>query len=91
MAKFRCQHGSKSSGAETMICIFQQINTQNPGFDLFSKDAIKTFYILNRDVAMKKLKSEFPEIFDMLLDKYNDSSNAFYYGLSARSEEVYSI
>ena len=38
-----------------MIHSFQQILVQNPDFDVFSADAIKAFYNLNRDLAMKTL------------------------------------
>ena len=63
---------------------FQQTNIQNPDFDLFSADAIlnKLFIAnLNRDLAMKKLKAECPEFYNLFLDKYNNSSNAFFFSL----------
>lgn len=60
-----------------MIRTFQRTNVQNPDFDLFCADTIEALYNHNRDFAMKKLKSKCPEICDM----FNDSSNAFYYGL----------
>ena len=66
---FRHQYGARSAGAESMIHMFQQIITQNPDFNVFSADAIKAFYSLNRDLAMKRLKSECPEFFNLSMDK----------------------
>ena len=37
-----------------MIHMFQQTIIQKPNFDIFSADAVKAFYNLNRDLAMKK-------------------------------------
>ena len=65
-----------------MIHMFQQTIIQKPSFDIFSADAIKAFYNLNRDLAMKKLKTECPEFFNLFMDKYNGSSNAFFFGLA---------
>ena len=65
-----------------MIHMFQQIISQNPDFDLSSADAIKAFCNLNRDLAMKKLKAECPEFYNLFLDKYNNSSNAFFFCLA---------
>ena len=56
--KLKHQYGSKSAGAKTMIHIIQQITVQNPDFDVFSADAIKALYSLNRDLALRKLKDE---------------------------------
>ena len=53
---------------------------QSPDCDVFSADAVKAFYNLNRDLAMKKLKSECPEAFNLFMDKYNNSTNAFFTG-----------
>ena len=82
MRNFTHQYGTKNSGAETMIHMFQQTIIQKPSFDIFSADAIKAFYNLNRDLAMKKLKTECPEFFNLFMDKYNGSSNAFFFGLA---------
>ena len=58
----------------------QQIITQSEDFDAFSADAIEAFYNLNRDLdlAMKRLKSECPEFFNLFMDKHNNSANAFF-------------
>ena len=64
-----------------MIHMFQQVIIQSPDCDVFSADAVKAFYNLNRDLAMKKLKSECPEAFNLFMDKYNNSTNAFFHGL----------
>ena len=65
-----------------MIHIYQQLRERNPDFDIFSADAIKAFYNLNRDLAMKKLKEEAPQVFNLFVDKYNNSSDAFFFGLA---------
>ena len=39
---------------------------------LFSADAVKAFYNLNRDLALRKLKDEALQVF---MEKYNNSSN----------------
>ena len=78
---FNNQYGTKKAGAETMIHVFQQVLIQNPDFDLFSADAIKAFYNLNRDLAMKRFKQECPEFFNLFMDKYNNSADAFFLGL----------
>ena len=67
------QYGTKPAGAEIMIHTFQQIIVQYPEFDIFSADAIKAFYNLNRDIAMKKLKEKAPQVFNLFMDKYNNS------------------
>ena len=54
---------------------------QNPDYDVFSADAVKAFYSLNRDIAMRKLKEVAPQVFNFFMDKYNNSVNAFFYGL----------
>lgn len=69
------------SGAETVIHALQQTLIQSPNFDSISADAIKAFYNLNRDLALKKLKEKCPVVFDMISDKYNGSSNIFFNGL----------
>ena len=79
---FTHQYGTKKAGSETMIHMFQQIITQKPDFDIFSADAIKAFYNLNRDIAMRKLRTECPEFYNLFLDKYNNSSNAFFFSLA---------
>ena len=73
--KFKHHYGSKPAGAEAMIYIFIQIR-QSPKLKLwhFSADAIKAFYNLNRDLAL--------EVFNLFMDKYNGSSNAFCFGLT---------
>ena len=76
------QYGTKSAGAETVIHIFQQTMAQNTNYDIFSADAIEAFYNLNRDTALKKLKEVAPQYFNLFMDKYNDASNAFFFGLS---------
>ena len=78
---FHHQFGSKPSGAEAIIHMLQQVIIQSPDCDVFSADAVKAFYNLNRDLAMKKLKSECPEVFNLFMDKYNNSTNAFFHGL----------
>ena len=65
-----------------MIHIFQQTTVQNPNYDIFSADAIKAFYNLNRDIALKKLKEVAPQYFNLFMDKYNNVSNAFFFGLA---------
>ena len=65
-----------------MIHIFQQLRERNPDFDVFSADAVKAFYNLNRDLAMKKLKEEAHQVFNLFVDKYNNSSYAFFFGLA---------
>ena len=60
--KLKNQYGSKPAGAESMIHIFQQLRESNPDFDIFSADAIKAFYNLNRDLTMEKLKDQAPQI-----------------------------
>ena len=60
-----------------MIHVFQQTRVQNPDFDVFSVDAIKAFYNLNTDLALRKLKEEAPLMFNLFMNKYNNSSNAF--------------
>ena len=62
---FTHQYGTKKAGSETMIHMFQQIITQKRDFDIFSADAIKAFYNLNRDIAMRKLKTECPEFYNL--------------------------
>ena len=76
------QYGTKSAGAETVIHIFQQTMVQNPNFDVFSADAIKAFYNLNRDIALKRLKEVAPQRFNLSMDKRDNASNAFFFGLS---------
>ena len=76
------QYGAKPAGAETVIHIFQQTIVQNPNYDIFSADAIKAFYNLNRDIALRKLKQVAPKYFNMFMDKHNNASNAFFFGLS---------
>ena len=76
------QCGTKSAGAETVIRVFQQTMEQNPNFDVFSADAIKAFYNLNRDKALKRLKEVAPQRFILSMDKRNNASNAFFFGLS---------
>ena len=65
-----------------MTHMLQQIIAQKQDFDLFSTDAIKAFYNLNRDLAMKKLKAECPEFYSLFLDKCDSSSNAFFFSLA---------
>ena len=74
------QYGAKRSGSESVIHIIQQILIQNPDYDLFSADAVKAFYKLNRDIALEILKNSFPEVFNMFMAKYNNSADAFVYG-----------
>ena len=62
--------------------IFQQVIAQNPDYDVFSADAVKAFYNLNRDITMRKLKEVAPQVFNFFMDKYNNSANAFFYGLA---------
>ena len=76
------QYGSKPAGAEAMIHIFQQLRESNPDFDIFSADAVKAFYNLNRDLTMMKLKEQAPQVFNLFMDKYNNSSDAFFFGLA---------
>ena len=71
-------HCLDSSGAEAIIHALQQTVIQKPTFDLFSADAVKAFYNLNRDLALKKLKVTCPEVYNMFLDKYNGHSNVFF-------------
>ena len=47
------QYGAKSVGAETVTRFFQQARAQNPSYDIFSADAVKALYNLNRDIALK--------------------------------------
>ena len=61
---------------------FQQVMAQNPDYDIFSADAVKVFYNLNRDIAMRKLKEVAPQVFNFFMDKYNNSANAFFFGLA---------
>ena len=68
--------------AEVILYIFQQIRVQNPDYDVFSADAVKAFYNLNRDITMRKLKEVAPQVFNFFMDKYNNSANAFFYGLA---------
>ncbi len=42
-------------------------------------DAVKAFYNLNRDIALKKLKEVAPQFFNLFMDKYNNESNADLY------------
>ena len=65
-----------------MIHKFQQLRESNPDFDIFSADAIKAFYSLNSDLTMKKLKEQAPQVFNLFMDKYNNSSGAFFFGLA---------
>ena len=76
------QYGTKPAGAEAIVHTFQQIIVQNPDYDIFSADAVKAFYNLNRDIAMRKLKEVAPQVFNFFMDKYNNSANAFFYGLA---------
>ena len=80
--KLKNQYGSKPAGAEAMIHIFQQLRESNPDFDIFSADAVKAFYNLNRDLTMMKLKEQAPQVFNLFMDKYNNSSDAFFFGLA---------
>ena len=64
-----------------MTHIFQQLRVQNPDFDVFSADAIKAFYSLIRGLALRKLKEEVPEAFKIFMNKRDNSSNAFSFGL----------
>ena len=86
--KLKKQYGSKPAGAEAMIHIFQQLRESNPDFDIFSADAIKAFYSLNSDLTMKKLKEQAPQVFNLFLDKYNNSSDAFFFGLAQGVRKV---
>ena len=65
---FKRQYGARKAGAEVMTHSFQQTLAQNPDFDVFSADAIKAFYNLNRDLAMKRFKEECPEFFNLFMD-----------------------
>ena len=60
-----------------MIHIFLKIRTMTS-----SADAVKAFYNLNRDIALKKLKEVPPQYFNLFMDKYNNVSNAFFFGLA---------
>ena len=41
----------------------------------------KAHYNLNRDLALVTLKKEFPEVFNMFLQKYGNNANAFISGM----------
>ena len=56
---------------------FQQVIAQNTDYDIFSAGAVKAFYNLNRDIAMRKLKEVAPQVFNFFMDKHNNSANAF--------------
>jgi len=56
------QYGTKPAGAEAIVHIFQQVILQNPDYDVFSADAVKAFYNLNRDITMRKLKEVAPQV-----------------------------
>ena len=79
---FTYQFGSKKAGAESMIHVMQHVPEQSPDFDVFSADAVKAFYNLNRDLALKKFKEKCPVFFNMFMDKHNKSSNAFFNALA---------
>ena len=76
------QYGTKSAGAEAVVHTFQQVISQNPDYDVFSADAVKAFYNLNRDITMRKLKDVAPQVFNFFMDKYDNSANAFFFGLA---------
>ena len=54
------QYGSKRAGAESVVHNVQQSLLQNPHSDLFSADASKAYYDLNRDMFMQRLKDKAP-------------------------------
>ena len=47
---------------------------------MFLADAVN--YNLNRDLALRKIKEEALQVFNLFMDKYNNSSNAFFFGLA---------
>ena len=73
------QFGSKSAGAEAVVHMAQLSLLQNPHNDLFSADATKAYYNLNRDLFMRKLKEKAPGAFNLFLGKYRGSTDAFFY------------
>ena len=76
------QYETKSAGAEAVVHTFQQVISQNQSYDIFSADAVKAFYSLSRDIAMRKLKEVAPQVFNFFMDKHNNSANAFFFGLA---------
>ena len=74
------QYGPKPAGVEAVVHIFQSVRTQNPDFDVFLADAVN--YNLNRDLALRKIKEEALQVFNLFMDKYNNSSNALFFGLA---------
>ena len=73
------QFSSKSAGAEAVVHMAQLSLLQNPHNDLFSADATKAYYNLNRDLFMRKLKEKAPGAFNLFLGKYRGSTDAFFY------------
>ena len=47
-------------GSKSMIHVMQHVLEQSPDFDVFSADAVKAFYNLNRDLASIKFKEKCP-------------------------------
>ena len=80
--RLKSQCGSKPAGAEAMIHILQQLRESSPDFDVFSADAVKAFYDLSRELTTTKLKEQAPQAFNLFMDKRNNSSDAFFFGLA---------
>lgn len=66
-------------GSKSMIHVMQHVLEQSPDFDVFSADAVKAFYNLNRDLASIKFEEKCPVFFNMFIGKYDNSSNAFFF------------
>ena len=75
------QAGGKSVGNECIIHTAQSVLIQRPHLDFLSADAYKAYYTMNRDLALDTVKKEFPEVFNMFAQKYNNNANAFISGL----------
>ena len=74
----KSQYGAKPAGAEAVIHTFQQIRVQNPVFDIFSADAIKAFYNLNRDITLNAVNATTP-IFRIAMPPFSIGIVAFSY------------
>ena len=75
------QFGSKQAGAEAVVHMVQFALLLNPHNDVFSADAMKAYYHLNRDIFLQKFKEMCPQLYNLLLGKYKGSTDAFFYDI----------
>ena len=75
------QFGSKQAGAEAVVHMVQLALLLNPHNDVFSADAMKAYYYLNRDIFLKEFKEKCPQLYNLLLGKYKGSTDAFFYDI----------